>query len=431
MSANACDDDEWARMRHHITRLYSDEARPLREVAETMRLRYNFHATPRMYKYRLQRWRLYKKYKEKEVIQMSLLKQQRDIAGKQSIFFLRGRQVKWEHIERYLRRRPDLEMKIKAGMLTLSSSNSSIVCRSPAPDPILHASSVLQYTDELLRLLYGYYHSDHHEIARRSHPNQAGDYSTTIRCYTSLGQARALIMANSMKPGFQALNKSLNYLRSIVEDQEATLLFYLCDIIAAFDQRHKALAFELLRHTHDTLFVVFGEGHPLVWLLHRLIRLSEKDRYEVIAIILGAAVNNLKHLRISDRMIERLNCHYILLLGHMGITGKITKDSVPEMDAATMDAASMSYLGRFAEKLILNHDFKEGDRKTDIMLAWLQSPLNQQHPAWTDLQLFYYRLKAHGEFSRGNHVAGEAWLYQLRQHVAQYFPNMYQVFPFT
>lgn len=361
-----------------------------------------------MYKYRLQKWKLYKKYKEKEVVQMSLLKQQRDITGKQSVFFLQGRRVEWGDIERYLHRRPDLEMKIKVGMLTIGSSNSNIVCRSPSPDPILHASSVQQSTDELLRLLYGYYHSDHYEIARRSHPGQAGDYSTTIQCYTSLAQARTLIMANNMKPGFQALNKSLNYLRSIVEDQEATLLFYLCDIIVAFDQRHKALTFELLRHTHDTLFVVFGEGHPLFLLLHRLVRLSEKDRYEVIAIILRAALDNLKNLSISDRMVERLNCHYILLLEHMGITGKMTKELVPEIDVDTMDAASMSYLGRFAEKLVLNHDFEEADRKTDIMLAWLRSPLNQQHAAWADLQLFSNRLKAHIEFSRGNYIADKA-----------------------
>ncbi|CVL07689.1 uncharacterized protein FMAN_14567 [Fusarium mangiferae] len=404
MAPNASNADEWDRLRHQILRLYSDEARPLKEIVEIMRLKYNFHATPRMYKYRLQKWSLWKKYKEKEVVHMSLLKQQRDIAGKQSVFFLQGRRVDWGDIERYLHRRPDLEMKIKLGMLTTSTLNSNIVCRSPSPDPILHASSVHQSTDELLRLLRGYYHSDHHDIAKRSHPGHAGDYSTTIHCYTSLAQARTLIIANNMKPGFQALNKSLNYLRSIIEDQEATLLFFLCDVIVVFDQRYKALIFELLRHIHDTLSVMFGDGHPLCSLLHRLIRLSEKDRHEVIAIILRAALDNLKTLSISDHMVERLNCHYILLLEHMGITGKMTKELVPEIDVDTMGAAGMSYLGRFAEKLILNHDFEEADRKTDIMLAWLGSPLNQQHAAWADLRLFSNRLKAYIEFSKSNYV---------------------------
>ncbi|KAK2667609.1 hypothetical protein RAB80_016800 [Fusarium oxysporum f. sp. vasinfectum] len=326
---------------------------------------------------------------------MSLLKQQRDITGKQSVFFLQGRRVEWGDIERYLYRRPDLEMKIKSAARRRQIPFFMLpVFSNPQTSYFDFSTATITQTTM--------------KSQGDPHPGQAGDYSTTIQCYTSLAQARTLIMANNMKPGFQALNKSLNYLRSIVEDQEATLLFYLCDIIVAFDQRHKALTFELLRHTHDTLFVVFGEGHPLFLLLHRLVRLSEKDRYEVIAIILRAALDNLKNLSISDRMVERLNCHYILLLEHMGITGKMTKELVPEIDVDTMDAASMSYLGRFAEKLVLNHDFEEADRKTDIMLAWLRSPLNQQHAAWADLQLFSNRLKAHIEFSRGNYIADKA-----------------------
>lgn len=45
MSANAYTDEDWARLRRHITRLYYDEAKPLAEVIETMQRRYYFHAT--------------------------------------------------------------------------------------------------------------------------------------------------------------------------------------------------------------------------------------------------------------------------------------------------------------------------------------------------------------------------------------------------
>ncbi|KAH6983907.1 Clr5 domain-containing protein [Ilyonectria destructans] len=424
MSTSVYTDQEWARMRPHITRLYSDDARPLKEVVETMRLRHDFHATTRMYKHRFKKWGLDKKYKEKEVIQMSLLKQQRSVAGKQSIFFVRGRQVNWEQVEKYLRRRPDLETKIKAGMLKMSSSNFDIVCRSPSPEPVLHVSSVLQYTDELLRLLNGYYRSCYHGSVRRSHVDQVVNCSVTVRCYRRLDQARAMIMVNMMKPGFQALNKSLDDLGSLVKERHPTLIFYLFDFVTAFDQRHEALTFELLRHTHDTMLVVFGEGHPLVWLLRRLVRLSHKDRNEFIAIILEAAVDCFKRLRVGDRMIERLSCHYIVLLGHMGTRKEIARDSFPEMDVASMDSASVSYLGRFADRLIVSRDFEEAGRKTDIMLAWLQTAPNQENPAWADLQLFYYYLKAHGGFSSGDHVAGDAWLHRVSQFAAQYFPNM-------
>ncbi|KAH7142866.1 Clr5 domain-containing protein [Dactylonectria estremocensis] len=422
MSTSEHADQAWARLRPHITRLYLDEARPLKEVVETMRIRHDFDATPRMYKHRLQKWGLDKKYKEKEVIQMLLLKQQRSVAGKQSIFLRRGRKVDWEQVEKYLRRRPDLETKIKSGMLKMSGSNADITCRSPSP--VLHISSVLQYTDELLRLLHGYYHSNFHGAANKAHGDQAGDHSVTIRCWRRLNQAHTMIMDNMINPGFQALNKSLDDLGSIVEEQDPTLIFYLCDFVSAFDQRHKALTSELLRHIYNTLFVVFGEGHPLVWLLRRLICLSGKDRNEVIAAVLEAAVDDFKRILISDRLIERLNCHYMVLLDSMGIRGRIAKDSFPEMNLASMDAVSVVYLGRFVERLIFSCEFEEAGRKTDIMLAWLQSPLNQQNPAWADLQLFYYRLKAHGEFSSGDDVAGLAWIHRLQQFVAQYFPNM-------
>lgn len=45
MSAYAVKDEEWTRMRPHITRLYSDESRPLKDVVETLRQKYDFHAT--------------------------------------------------------------------------------------------------------------------------------------------------------------------------------------------------------------------------------------------------------------------------------------------------------------------------------------------------------------------------------------------------
>ncbi|KAH7146844.1 Clr5 domain-containing protein, partial [Dactylonectria estremocensis] len=275
MSANTHTEEQWVRLQPHITKLYSDEAKPLKEVMEIMEREYDFHATPRMYKHRLQNWGLDKKYKEKEVVQMSLLKQQRGAVGKQSLFFVRGRQVDWGQIEKYLHRRPDLQTKIKAGMLKMSSSNFDIVCRSPSPDPILHASNTLQYADELLRLLDGYYTSSLDDALSRHRAGQVRDYSVAIRCLKRLDQARTMIYADGLETGFQILNNALDDLRFVVRDEDATLIFNLCDVVTLFDQRHASLVTELLRHTYGILFITFGESHPLVWLLRRLMPLSE------------------------------------------------------------------------------------------------------------------------------------------------------------
>ncbi|KAH7161994.1 Clr5 domain-containing protein [Dactylonectria estremocensis] len=424
MPSNVHSEEEWARLQPHITKLYSDEAKSLKEVMEAMERGYDFHATPRMYKHRLQKWGLDKKYKEKEVIHMSLLKKQREALGKRSIFFVRGKEVDWEQIEKYLHRRPDLKTKIRAGMLKMSSDSFDIVCRSPSPDPILHASNTLQYTDELLRLLDGYYVSSLSECPSGKRVNKVRDYAAAIRCFRRLDQARTMILANMLEPGFLALNKSLDDLKFVVRDQDATLIFYLCDVVTIFDQRHSPLVVELLRHTYGILQITFGESHPLVWLLRRLILLPEIDRYEVIATVVKAAVDKFERPGVDDRVIERLKCHYFLLLDHMASKGIKTTASFPEMDATSMDAVSVAYLGRFADRLVHSCKFEEAERKSDLMLPWLQNTANRQHAAWPDLQLFYLHVKAHGAFTRGDNKVGEAWLATVDQHAGRYFPNM-------
>ncbi|KAH7137592.1 Clr5 domain-containing protein, partial [Dactylonectria macrodidyma] len=90
----------WDALRPYITKLYFDESWPLKEVVQTIWDKHGFSATPRMYKYRLQKWGLDKKFKEKEVAQMALLKKQRDAAGKESEFLMQGRPIQWDLVER-------------------------------------------------------------------------------------------------------------------------------------------------------------------------------------------------------------------------------------------------------------------------------------------------------------------------------------------
>lgn len=45
MPSNVHSEEEWARLQPHITKLYSDEAKSLKEVMEAMERGYDFHAT--------------------------------------------------------------------------------------------------------------------------------------------------------------------------------------------------------------------------------------------------------------------------------------------------------------------------------------------------------------------------------------------------
>lgn len=417
-------ENEWARVQPYITKLYSDEGKSLKELIERMKQDHDFHATARMYKHRLQKWGLDKNFKEKEVVHMSLVKRQRDALGKQSLFYVRGKQVDWDQVEKYLHRRPDLQTKINAGMLKMSSSSSNVVCRSPSPDPILHASSTLQHMDELLRSLDGYYISRFDGVTSTDRADLVSDDYVTIRCLRKLDQARTMIYADMLDFGFRILNEALDDLRFVVRGEYASLMFHLFDVVTLFDQRHPSLITELLRHTYGILLITFGESHPLVRLLGRFIPLSQQDRYEIISSLMKAVVERFERLNADGRMLERLKCHQFLLLDHMGLKGIEPTTTFPDIDATSTDAVSTGYFGRFAGRLIFNEQFEEADRHVDLMIPWLENLENKQNPAWSDIQMFYYHVKAHGSFSRGNDALGEVWLGKVKEHSKQYFSEM-------
>lgn len=379
-----------------------------------------------MYKYRLQKWGLDKKLREKEVVQMFLLKQQRDAAGKQSVFLVRGRPVDWEQVERYLQRRPDLQTKIKAGMLQMSKLDSDLICRSPSPEPVMHASNSLRFLDDVLRLLDGYYDTYFglNATSDASSIKQPTVLADSIRFQRRLDQARSLILANRMQPGFHVLNKALDSLEHVLTNADVTVVFFLCEIVTAFDQRHKELAFKLSRHTHDIIVKAFGAGHPLAHLLRRLVYISDEDRYDMIATVIEASFDNFQNFCRCSDVVERVNIHYYLLLDHMGRTARNLKSDFPEMDLTSVDAIRVSYLYRLADRLISKGKFEEADRSLALMHTWLGDPLNEGDLCWADLQMCYYHLMAHGRFSSGKWEEGEVWLKKVQQHSARYFPDM-------
>jgi hypothetical protein len=378
-----------------------------------------------MYKYRLQKWGLDKKFKEKEVAQMALLKKQRDAAGKGSEFLMQGRPIQWNLVERYLHRRPDLQTKIRAGMITLGDPIPGLVCRTPSPDPVRHASPALQYSDELLRLLKSYYETTFGlgSVSGTPSVNPGTDLSVSIRCYRQLDQARIMIAAENMAFGFKLLDQALDGLRHLVRTQDATLLFYLFDVALAFDQSHPELAFAVLRHTYDILLITFGHGHPLVWLLRRLTHLKDEDRYDVSATILDGVVGTFKQSSSDGRLLKRLDCHYFLLLDYLGLNGIRANASFPVIDLTSIDDADVAYLVRFADRLIVSEDLGEAELKLALVHTWVQDPLNQQHLSWPELQLSYYRGKLHISLTGGEWDESSEWLEKIIAHSDKYSLN--------
>jgi hypothetical protein len=100
-----------------------------------------------MYKAHFRKWDLRKNNRRSDVVAMLCLKSQRDAVGKSSKFVIRGREIDWNDIERYLKRNP----KVSAETNENSLKHCDIICRTPSPDPatVLPVPAILEASDEL------------------------------------------------------------------------------------------------------------------------------------------------------------------------------------------------------------------------------------------------------------------------------------------
>ncbi|EXJ92267.1 hypothetical protein A1O3_00817 [Capronia epimyces CBS 606.96] len=92
-SSNSYTSEEWRRHRPLITRLYFEEGRTLKDVAEYLKKEFDFAPTERMYKSRLHTWGLDKKKKEHEMLELVRQGLQQTGDNRDKVFLVRGRQV--------------------------------------------------------------------------------------------------------------------------------------------------------------------------------------------------------------------------------------------------------------------------------------------------------------------------------------------------
>lgn len=91
-----------------------------------------------MYKTRIKSWGLDKNFKESEVVELFRLKRERDRIGKPTVYTIRGREVDWERVNTYVRRKGlDIARLIDAAVSAPSVPFSArdVSCRTPTPDP--------------------------------------------------------------------------------------------------------------------------------------------------------------------------------------------------------------------------------------------------------------------------------------------------------
>lgn len=124
----------WERNRARIELLYLEENRTLAEVMAIMKRDHNFKATVKMYKQRLKTWSLdSKNLKRDEVKQIACNFMTRNVTGKLSQFRKKGRNVNFQDVLRYVRRRGCLSLEDFARAASPATERADVECYTPVP----------------------------------------------------------------------------------------------------------------------------------------------------------------------------------------------------------------------------------------------------------------------------------------------------------
>ncbi|KAI4169137.1 MAG: hypothetical protein LQ348_007345 [Seirophora lacunosa] len=129
----------WQDYRHLIQQLYVDEERSLPNVIEEVERLTGFCATERQYKRRISAWSLDKNIKNDEMKAIIAMEATRLRKGKQSLFYVRGRQVDPKKITRFARRKNINRNRDDEAHPNHPMLSQTIRCITPPPDVVEHA----------------------------------------------------------------------------------------------------------------------------------------------------------------------------------------------------------------------------------------------------------------------------------------------------
>lgn len=108
-----------------------------------------------MYKHHFGKWKLDKKFKERDAVAVLRKKRQRDADGKETEIILRGKAIKMEDVDRYLKRRKGVPLSYGSR----ASTPSDVACKTPPP------MATFQDMDDTQLDQYNTWTNMHHEPA--------------------------------------------------------------------------------------------------------------------------------------------------------------------------------------------------------------------------------------------------------------------------
>ncbi|KAI1275546.1 hypothetical protein F5Y07DRAFT_172194 [Xylaria sp. FL0933] len=289
--------NDWANHRPLITALYRDQNKTLKETMRVMEEKYNFFATVRMYKARFQQWEIEKKIKAEDAVEIFRQQTARSNAGKASVFYIRGRKINPDRLQRYRYRAAAMVLEQIIGAergrnisrAGGTSTSSHIVCRTPSPSPSPEGSPTiapqledptdLRVPRECIHILRDYIAGSVESGAWQTTSTAPVPDAFTWAHY--LATSQGLIAHNRTQEGFQLLNICFEQYKSHLRNPDP--FFWLATYKAALllGSQNPQLGRNFVSYASKLTSIVLPPSHPFnrVWSRINVTGLSGLQQY--------------------------------------------------------------------------------------------------------------------------------------------------------
>ncbi|KAI1181163.1 hypothetical protein F4777DRAFT_4475 [Nemania sp. FL0916] len=318
--------EDWPGVQDVIVRLYVEEKKTLGEVRQYMEENHDFIATIAMYKRQLASWNAFKNLRFDEVLQILRLKRQREAEqNKESVFFVRDRQVDGDSLQIYISRNPSLYAKLESGDEPHSDAIRDVSCRTPAPpEPPLDSQeqespdqdakekgkspetirkSTSELREDLIRFL-------------QSHISRGFESGIWVRsenqCWNSRGQrgpsellkslldrcmTAALSVGRQVEPVaiLHALDAPFSLLIRVFKNPPPDMIPRILCITTRLEIiGRKEIQGILLQFCSDLARAIYGQNHTLSNFWRTLLEIPAAERDRAIEIVLTHCVSEIK-----------------------------------------------------------------------------------------------------------------------------------------
>ncbi|KAI0171654.1 Clr5 domain-containing protein [Pestalotiopsis sp. NC0098] len=278
---------DWERHKQRIAQLYLEENKPLREVADVMRIEHDFTATPKMYKQRFHQWDFRKNLKAGEVKKFKGL----TAAGHEThLPVVHGRKLGSKRLK---------SLVGKSNQALSKSPEAESSRGTPLPGNI-DVPVEFNLPEMALRAVTSYSRS---QLDNRFWDLTGSKNDRTETYYWGVGielAAYKIARKQDLAANFQVLNKCCDEYRNVLRKQDPLLIWTTYNAILQLSQSGDDLAMAFAKLAAGLSLIQCGRSHPLTVLWTSLRRMSMDEVRRAAVPIIDAQFELLRDDQGSD-----------------------------------------------------------------------------------------------------------------------------------